>query len=80
MLSTDRGLYRTVDRGARWNLVVDGNLPVHLEAGPLVRDPVYYGRFPALPTVAIALACAVIALVGGFAVFTRLEPRHIHHL
>ena len=40
VLSTDRGLYRTVDRGARWNLVVDGNLPVHLEAGPLVRDPV----------------------------------------
>ena len=40
VLSTDRGLYRTVDGGARWDLVVDGNLPVHLEAGPLVRDPV----------------------------------------
>ena len=47
---------------------------------PLVRDPVYYGRFPALPTVGIALACALGALAGGFAVFTRLEPRHIHHL
>jgi homopolymeric O-antigen transport system permease protein len=47
---------------------------------PLVRDPVYYGRFPSLSTVAIALACAVAALVLGFTVFTRLEPRHIHHL
>jgi lipopolysaccharide transport system permease protein len=47
---------------------------------PLVRDPVYYGRFPSLPTVAIALACALSALAAGFAVFTRLEPRHIHHL
>jgi photosystem II stability/assembly factor-like uncharacterized protein len=40
VLSTDRGLYRTIDGGARWDLVVDGNLPVHLEAGPLVRDPI----------------------------------------
>jgi lipopolysaccharide transport system permease protein len=47
---------------------------------PLVRDPVYYGRFPSLATVAIATACAAGALVAGFAVFTRLEPRHIHHL
>jgi len=39
VLSTDRGLYRTVDGGGHWDLVVDGNLPVHLEAGPLVRDP-----------------------------------------
>ena len=47
---------------------------------PLVRDPVYYGRLPALPTIGIALAVAVGSLVVGFAVFTRLEPRHIHHL
>jgi lipopolysaccharide transport system permease protein len=47
---------------------------------PLVRDPVYYGRSPSLATVGIAVACALVALVGGFAVFTRLEPRHIHHL
>ena len=47
---------------------------------PLVRDPVYFGRLPSLSTVGIALACALGALVGGFAVFTRLEPRHIHHL
>src|SRR5216683_2459869 len=47
---------------------------------PLVRDPVYYGRLPSLPTVAVALAWAAGALLLGFAVFTRLEPRHIHHL
>src|SRR5207247_2269175 len=32
VLATDRGLYRTVDGGARWQFVVD-NLPAHLEAG-----------------------------------------------
>jgi lipopolysaccharide transport system permease protein len=47
---------------------------------PLVRDPVYYGRFPPLGGVGIALACALAALLAGFAVFTRLDPRHIHHL
>jgi lipopolysaccharide transport system permease protein len=47
---------------------------------PLVRDPVYYGRLPALSTIAVALLWAVLALVVGFSVFTRLEPRHIHHL
>jgi lipopolysaccharide transport system permease protein len=47
---------------------------------PLVRDPVYYGRFPALTTIGIAVGCALFALVAGFAVFTHLEPRHIHHL
>lgn len=47
---------------------------------PLVRDPVYYGRLPPLPTVAVALLWAAGALLVGFAVFTRLEPRHIHHL
>src|SRR5438105_971971 len=47
---------------------------------PLVRDPVYYGRLPSVPTVAVALLWASGALLVGFAVFTRLEPRHIHHL
>jgi lipopolysaccharide transport system permease protein len=47
---------------------------------PLVRDPVYYGRLPPLPSIAVAVACALGILVVGFAVFTRLEPRHIHHL
>ena len=47
---------------------------------PLVRDPVYYGRLPSLLVVGVALASALAALLVGFAVFTRLEPRHIHHL
>ena len=47
---------------------------------PLVRDPVYYGRLPSLSTMAVAFLWAAGALLVGFAVFTRLEPRHIHHL
>jgi ABC-type polysaccharide/polyol phosphate export permease len=45
----------------------------------LVRAPVYYGRLPPLQTVAIATAYALASLAIGFAVFTRLERRHIHH-
>ncbi|HEV8636765.1 MAG TPA: hypothetical protein VG370_21295 [Chloroflexota bacterium] len=37
-LATDRGLYRSRDRGGSWELLSD-NLPAHLEAGLLVRDP-----------------------------------------
>ncbi|HEY3108419.1 MAG TPA: hypothetical protein VGL23_06685, partial [Chloroflexota bacterium] len=37
-LATDRGLYRSPDRGGRWELVADG-LPAHLGAGLLVPDP-----------------------------------------
>jgi photosystem II stability/assembly factor-like uncharacterized protein len=38
VITTDRGLYRTVDGGESWTMIVE-NLPAHLEAGPLVRDP-----------------------------------------
>jgi hypothetical protein len=38
VVTTHRGLYRSVDGGVRWELK-EGSLPVHLEAGPLVRDP-----------------------------------------
>jgi photosystem II stability/assembly factor-like uncharacterized protein len=38
VVTTDRGIFRTSDAGARWRPLVD-NLPAHLEAGPLVRDP-----------------------------------------
>ncbi len=38
VLTTDRGLYRSIDGGERWVLVIE-NLPAHLEAGPLIRDP-----------------------------------------
>ena len=38
VLTTHRGLYRTADGGQTWTFL-EGNLPVHLEARPLVRDP-----------------------------------------
>ena len=38
VLTTDRGIFRTSDGGERWVPLID-NLPAHLEAGPLVRDP-----------------------------------------
>jgi photosystem II stability/assembly factor-like uncharacterized protein len=37
-VSTHRGLYRSTDAGKSWQQVT-GNLPVHLEAGAMVRDP-----------------------------------------
>jgi photosystem II stability/assembly factor-like uncharacterized protein len=39
VVTTDRGLYRTVDGVESWTLMSE-NLPAHLGAGPLVRDPV----------------------------------------
>ncbi len=36
--TTARGMYRSPDGGATWALK-EANLPIHLEAGPLVRDP-----------------------------------------
>ncbi len=38
VLTTDRGVYRSQDAGDNWTLI-EGNLPVHLESAPLVRDP-----------------------------------------
>jgi photosystem II stability/assembly factor-like uncharacterized protein len=37
VITTHRGLYRSGDGGANW-VLKEGNLPIHLEAGPLVRD------------------------------------------
>jgi len=52
VLTTDRGLYRSVDSAVSWMPIVD-NLPAHLEAGPLVRDPVdpdtLYAGFSLIP-------------------------------
>jgi len=73
VLSTDRGLYRSVDRGSRWDFVVDGNLPVHLEAGPLVRDPVdpstLYAGFALTPYDELWRAAA-----EGRTSLSRLDP------
>jgi photosystem II stability/assembly factor-like uncharacterized protein len=38
IVTTARGMYRSTDGGTTWTLL-EGNLPVHLEAGPLARDP-----------------------------------------
>jgi photosystem II stability/assembly factor-like uncharacterized protein len=38
VLTTHKGLLRSADGGSTW-AQVEGTLPVHLEAGPLVRDP-----------------------------------------
>ena len=38
VLTTDRGIYRSTD-GALSRTPISDNLPAHLEAGPLVRDP-----------------------------------------
>lgn len=43
VVTTDRGIFRTSDGGERWVPLVD-QLPAHLEAGPLVRDPSEPGR------------------------------------
>jgi hypothetical protein len=52
VLTTDRGLYRSVDGAVSWTPIID-NLPAHLEAGPLVRDPVdphtLYAGFSLIP-------------------------------
>jgi len=42
VLATHRGLYRSTDGAQSWGLL-EGNLPVHLEARPLVRDPTHAG-------------------------------------
>lgn len=38
VVTSDRGVYRSTDEGNHWTSI-EGNLPVHLESGPLVRDP-----------------------------------------
>jgi photosystem II stability/assembly factor-like uncharacterized protein len=78
VITTDRGLYRTVDEGESWTLIIE-NLPAHLEAGPLVRDPLdpatVYAGFSLIPYAELwrraadregALArVSITSLVGG---------------
>jgi photosystem II stability/assembly factor-like uncharacterized protein len=47
VVTTARGIYRSTDGGASWALK-EANLPVHLEAGPLVRDPTDAGTLYAV--------------------------------
>jgi photosystem II stability/assembly factor-like uncharacterized protein len=87
VVTTDRGLYRTVDHGESWTLIIE-NLPAHLEAGPLIRDPLdpatVYAGFSLIPYDELwrraadrngALArVGITSLVGGvvFLVFVAL--------
>jgi hypothetical protein len=85
VLATDRGLYRTADGGERWQPLVD-NLPAHLEAGPLVRDPVdpatLYAGFALTPYPELWRRAAeggtalgrvnVISLLGGVVFLTLM--------
>jgi photosystem II stability/assembly factor-like uncharacterized protein len=52
VVATDRGLFRSPDGGENWALLTD-NLPAHLEAGMLERDPVdpatLYAGFSLIP-------------------------------
>ncbi len=52
LLSTHRGVMRSADRGRTW-VLGDGNLPVHLESGPLLADPsdasTFYASFSLTP-------------------------------
>jgi photosystem II stability/assembly factor-like uncharacterized protein len=52
VVTTDHGLYRSIDSGENWTLCID-SLPAHLEAGPLLSDPVdpatLYAGFALIP-------------------------------
>ena len=52
LMTTHKGLYRSEDSGESWALK-EGNLPIHLEAGPLAIDPhdanTYYAGYALTP-------------------------------
>jgi photosystem II stability/assembly factor-like uncharacterized protein len=52
VVTTHRGMYRNEDGAQTWTLK-EGNLPIHLESGPLIRDPsdarVLYAVYSLLP-------------------------------
>jgi photosystem II stability/assembly factor-like uncharacterized protein len=75
VVSTNRGLYRSEDGGETWMLKED-NLPIHLEAGPLARDPadanVLYAVYSLLP---YSEAWRVAAETGSLS--RQLDPIYI---
>jgi ABC-2 type transport system permease protein len=44
------------------------------------RLSIYYGLLPSLPSIAMSLACGVIALGVGFAVFRRYEKAFVYYV
>jgi photosystem II stability/assembly factor-like uncharacterized protein len=72
VISSDRGIYRSEDGGETWAQKED-NLPVHIEAGPLARDPknpgVIYAVFSLMPYAEVWR----MAIDGGN-LLARIEP------
>ena len=72
VISSDRGIYRSDDSGETWAPKED-NLPIHVEAGPLARDPndasVIYAVFSLMPYAEVWR----MAVEGGN-LFARIEP------
>jgi photosystem II stability/assembly factor-like uncharacterized protein len=72
LVSTNRGLYRSENGGEAWSLKED-NLPIHLEAGPLARDPgeasLIYAVYSLMPYSEVWR----VANEGG-SLIKRLEP------
>jgi hypothetical protein len=75
VVTTDRGTYRSENSGESWILKED-NLPAHLEAGPLARDPsdprVIYAVYSLIPYLEVWRA----ANEGGN-LLARLDPMRI---
>ncbi len=72
VVSSDHGIYRSADGGETWAPKQD-NLPTHLEAGPLARDPndasVIYAVFSLMP-----YAEAWRVAIEGGNLLARVEP------
>jgi len=72
VVTTHRGLYRSLDGGSTWTLK-EGSLPIHLESGPLVRDPsdasTLYAVYSLMPYVEVWHT----ALQGG-SLLARVDP------
>jgi len=72
LVSSDRGIYRSEDGGETWAPKED-NLPIHIEAGPLARDPndmrVIYAVFSLMPHAEVWR----MAIEGGN-LLARIDP------
>jgi photosystem II stability/assembly factor-like uncharacterized protein len=72
LVSSDRGIYRSEDGGETW-VPKEDNLPIHIEAGPLARDPndarVIYAVFSLMPYTEVWR----MAIEGGN-LLARIDP------
>jgi photosystem II stability/assembly factor-like uncharacterized protein len=72
LLTTHRGLFRSADGGQNW-VLMEGNLPVHLEGGPLVQDPTnpttFYAGFALTPYTELRKTA-----VEGRSMLNRVDP------